>query len=964
MTITRTPALPAPQEEPPVTDADLRQWAAGVPPEDAAVALVAAGLDDERWPEYAAAVRAGNPRGGPGLVPWRIDADTLRRTVPVPGPDVAFLREASAPPGAPLGARPPLRLVVSGNLVPPEVLPWLLRVPGVDSAMLPVQRPPGALRRRPWRWPLRIGVLTAGSVPAGPDLVDPDRIAPDPVDVAAIAAVIRARHSLPAALVDVRDVHLEPAAVDLLVVTGSLEDTVAAMTASRQVANAVVVMGPAQSAWPVDDARLALVRATSAAVLAALVRPTGTPPALAVSPGGSTSLPPATPAAHLAGALEQVLVELSHGWPLDVALTRGFGPSTLLTAEPAAVEATGLPAIGRTMATQVRRTAARMAPEPPPDVPRSWRGAHPGWTERPGFDTPPVAAEPPPPPPGRWTDETPPPPLDALEAAAGELDAISDGLFMGESHEASRIGPVLDRVEAALDAAVPVRLLQCTVGNDNVFRRGANAVGVFIGPQAVGALAAGPVTDEELGFDQPDVTSVRLTVVLVPQRPTGPPSRAELDVPRAGTSSAVEFVLSVGPEDEQVSARLIVLHRNRVLQTAVLAGPVGGEPASLRELAVVRRDLAHLDDRRPFDVALVANHDDTGMAALTAHCDGYTTVAALDELGPTTERLRTLLVVPSAKLSKEALRKLLVQLAVQGHDLYLQLSAYLSTLPDAERIQVVTARSSWFLPLELAYARRAPDDDAKLCPNWVDGGDRCGPSCGTGMDDPTIVCPAAFWGMSKTIERHYLDQALPELGAQFLLIAEPRANARTLSAGRALLGASSKVTTTSIKETLKSLGDGVQAEAGWQAWADALKDTGRDLLVLMPHADTKAATLEIAKKTLDRGRIHPDYVTGGHQVRPIVLLFGCDTAGSLDDPAGYATRFMQCGAATVLTSLTMLRASHAADLASRLCTMLRDSGRSTMPVAELIMRFRRAAVRAGQPVALAITAQGDADWTV
>ena len=65
----------------------------------------------------------------------------------------------------------------------------------------------------------------------------------------------------------------------------------------------------------------------------------------------------------------------------------------------------------------------------------------------------------------------------------------------------------------------------------------------------------------------------------------------------------------------------------------------------------------------------------------------------------------------------------------------------------------------------------------------------------------------------------------------------------------------------------------------------------------MPHTDPKADTLEIAGKTLAGGRIEPRYVVAAADLNPVVMLFGCDTGGFTDNPAGYAARFMraQCG---------------------------------------------------------------------
>ena len=122
--------------------------------------------------------------------------------------------------------------------------------------------------------------------------------------------------------------------------------------------------------------------------------------------------------------------------------------------------------------------------------------------------------------------------------------------------------------------------------------------------------------------------------------------------------------------------------------------------------------------------------------------------------------------------------------------------------------------------------------------------------------------------------------------------------------------------------------------------------------------------MEIDDSWLRRGRVEARHVTGGHDVHPLVMLFGCDTGGSDDDPAGYATRFMVRQAAVVFSTLTMLLASHAAALSSQLSTLLLDQDRKAEPMGALVQRFRREALRGGLLAALAVTAYGDAEWQV
>jgi hypothetical protein len=212
-------------------------------------------------------------------------------------------------------------------------------------------------------------------------------------------------------------------------------------------------------------------------------------------------------------------------------------------------------------------------------------------------------------------------------------------------------------------------------------------------------------------------------------------------------------------------------------------------------------------------------------------------------------------------------------------------------------------------------------------------------------------------------------------GTAFLLTAEPTRSRRTLTLTHAALAASAKVRAADVTNTQAQLMKPTVA-ADWPAWEGALTDTLTDLLVLMPHTDFKTTALEISphpkgRKALKdedikllRGRLERTHVTGDRDVTPVVVLFGCDTAGFEDDPSGYAGRFMQLGAAVVLSTLTMLLNRHAAEMSQLLAAMLLDKSRPEQPVGDLVAKFRRDAVRAGLVSALAVTALGDADWKV
>jgi len=337
-----------------------------------------------------------------------------------------------------------------------------------------------------------------------------------------------------------------------------------------------------------------------------------------------------------------------------------------------------------------------------------------------------------------------------------------------------------------------------------VLRVGANEVDVFVGPEEAGAIQGLAMTNTQLGFTESSVT-VRLTAVLVPLDPPGPIQRAELDVPRTGRSTTATLAWTIPREARRAQARIMLLHRNRVLQTGLLGGRIGGAPPTLTERVVLWDEFGHLDDRRPFDLAVVLNHDDTGKARLVAHADGQTEqIAARPELEHITGRIRSFLVAAAflkgtGAKRDEAARRILVDVAVEGRRLHGELRGSLDRLGTLRRIQIVTARPSWFLPLELIYERAAPDDDAELCQRWQ-AGDECGDACFPGGDEHRVVCPSAFWGMSRVIERHWVDAADPT-ATTFLVSASPQRRRRTLSVAGAVLAASKKVTKADVNVT-------------------------------------------------------------------------------------------------------------------------------------------------------------------
>lgn len=509
----------------------------------------------------------------------------------------------------------------------------------------------------------------------------------------------------------------------------------------------------------------------------------------------------------------------------------------------------------------------------------------------------------------------------------------------------------------------PPRVLQCRVGPDdpdiapdNVLRAGRNTVGVFLGPEEAGALAGGVVTDEDLAFAGADWVVVK--VQLTPLEPeVGVPSSGDLLVPRNGQRTAtLPLIWEIPADATRARAQLAVTRDGRVIAVSELVGKIGDQAKLVGRMSLGRPDADHAG----VDQAVLLSSDASGTPALVVPSE--TRVELLPDLEQLAENVRDALnqvvhvSATNSAAAREAARKVLVAAAQAGRDLYLELEPLLGDLTAATVVQVVTALAPHALPVELFYLLPAPADDAPVCPTWLAGG-QCGPDCG-GEDGSSTVCPGAFWGVGRVVERHYRPE---RQGEAVLQVPTPDAARPRLSLGALAFAASDKVTDPTLQ---KADFDPAQRVRTWQDWRTAVA-AGAGMLVLMPHTLPKPPSLEVSGQTLHRARLTRPFVTSGLTgAPPAVVLFGCDTGGQQADPIGYTTRFLGLGAGVVFASFSLLRAGTAAALASRLIAALRDPARAGQPVGSLLAEVRAGALHDGELAALAITAFGDADWRV
>ncbi len=506
--------------------------------------------------------------------------------------------------------------------------------------------------------------------------------------------------------------------------------------------------------------------------------------------------------------------------------------------------------------------------------------------------------------------------------------------------------------------------------------------------------ATTPFPEHELPKDRDTHT---LQVVVHEPDQFGAPMLREITLPRAGPSTEAEFIFT--PRSSGVfDARISVLHRGRVLQTARLRTRVRKKPGergdgiALLDEAQVRPDWSDLGARRRFDLAMVLNHGDTdGLPRLTAVAERRAWATSLEGLSEPLLQLNEALSDAAHSVADHAdgldqgeNPQLLVRLARIGADLYsaLCLDQFVELAhggfdprDDAlTHIQVVSARADAVVPIEFFYDYPPPAPAAnKVCPGHRDAlkTGRCPPDCAGRADPAAYVCPLGFWGLRKVVERHVYSPALgkPD-GAEVVIQSEPAEGRDRLDLGRcAVLGFSAQVprdARTPLLALLSPRFAGATLEAAtWDAWKETIGKRKPALLVAFPHNEGRRQDLrlEIGGDFLATLRLPREYVRPEGAAPPLVFLLGCDVAGTAEAFSNHVRYFRQAGAAAVISTTATVFGEHAVTVGAKiLARLLRAGGAEADQLGELILDARREAMLDSLPMALCIVAFGDADW--
>lgn len=502
--------------------------------------------------------------------------------------------------------------------------------------------------------------------------------------------------------------------------------------------------------------------------------------------------------------------------------------------------------------------------------------------------------------------------------------------------------------------------------------------------------AAKPFPDDELDRSK----SHRLTVAFVELAEDSEAQVQVIRLPPAGPSTECDFFVHTGESERPLLARIVVLHENRVLQTALLSADVGEsaheEPVRIDTESVLRVDTNDLDDRSRFDGALLLNEDangEHGMTAISGADVHYRTVSGFED---GIELIRGILDRATTEpkgyddLHGEDTLALLVDLANQGaplRELLAQQQGF-DKLVAAERIQVLALQSESYFPVELLYSGLAPTADAKLCSNaeqaLLDGD--C-PDCRS-LTEESVVCPLGFWGLRKVIERHaYVPGADHEGRWDYVLWGQRTRERPALATGTAAVFAASVNVDQEVANGRATVLAALQQVTDnhatpvkeWKTWKTSVENESPGMLVLLPHTvDHRfgtALSIEDGKPeeetVLPAGHVRKPYVIGAHGSPPIVFLLGCSTADAKIPYLGLPGRFKMAGAAIVVATLTRVLGRHAAPAAARLIELMAErAAERDSSFGETLTLMRRELMRTGTPLAMAIVAYGDADWAL
>jgi hypothetical protein len=529
------------------------------------------------------------------------------------------------------------------------------------------------------------------------------------------------------------------------------------------------------------------------------------------------------------------------------------------------------------------------------------------------------------------------------------------------------------------------------------------AASVFIGAINLAYLPL------DQAFKSPKPESPVLLDVLFWEPQASPnPQVSQLTLPVHGDTGVANFPFRTAADQSTFSARIAIYHGNRNLQTGLLKGLVGNEPAGLRFKldATPLTKFVGLTDRVGVDASIIVNDDPSGNVQAYVKSDGEAAVANVSDEKPPLEadvdpsRYESLAGIKEvlgraitrittnpddySDLSKEGCQKLLLELAQHGSALLTRLQKHSKMgklFDEIKYIQIVSAHVDAFFPIEYLYDGEAPEDGAKICdgPQSASEALLSGKCCRANEgNEALVICPLRFWSLNKIIERHAHLPEHSELDGKFQLRNYPVSGRnRLLDPLRCAVVGASKNADAADKDTVKNLCSDLDSvlrnkavpATDWKSWTMNVEQVHPNLLILLPHHEQAQGfeLLEIGGDKLKSVLIKEKHVlsTKDLEARPIVLLIGCQTDSAKLDLEGFVPAFQDAGAVIIVSTIATILGRHAGPAAAAIVQELKkQEGKAEGTFGDVMLEVRRRLLAAGIPMVLGLTSYGDADWRI
>jgi hypothetical protein len=509
---------------------------------------------------------------------------------------------------------------------------------------------------------------------------------------------------------------------------------------------------------------------------------------------------------------------------------------------------------------------------------------------------------------------------------------------------------------------------------------------IHIGEKDIQLVTERDKIDLGILFENPAISAVDIDLEVICNTQEAS-LYGKLVLPRAGNSAFAVFPIYTGQTQKTFTAEIFAFHANRLIQKSILEidirtenEPVRLAGATLIKEVSLRSSLSDLAKRTPFDTSLIVTgrgeqlslNGRSGNEPLGFRLNqGIEKIT--DKIRQGIEELAGVESKGTPALTEPKNVALLHMLAHQGSMLY---KYHLKTGLEGP-LQIVSNVQD-YVPLDFAYTFPPPQPKASLCEHAIAALENGACTCTFSNDQEKakIICPLAFWGLSRVIERHKYNTHGSADARDYIIKNEPTEGRDVLTILRRTLFGSSHRVDNSKKGLIKKIGDHLLTDSSlvhvadeWLGWVQMVKAGDPESLILVVHLEEDASTLvpalEIGKDLLAQTYLDETYINATEKKQPpFIVLIGCETS----NPDFYAfdtvSQLMQSGAAIVLSNFTVIRGDHAAAIVMELITLLRQYAGSPISCGEIVLKLRQKLLAKGIMASLALLAHGDADWQV